>query len=63
MLLYRTEGLGEQCGRVTLLHCSPPPPARRGQGRNRWGRMKGGRVRGIEAEAEGAESEGKNQRE
>ena len=23
MLLYRTEGLGEHCGKVTLLHCSP----------------------------------------
>jgi len=25
MLLYCTGGVGEQCGKVTLPHCSPPP--------------------------------------
>ncbi len=25
IILYRTGGVGEQCGKVTLPHCSPPP--------------------------------------
>jgi hypothetical protein len=53
-VLYRTGGAGEHCGKVTLPHCSPTPPVRRG--RSRRGIVKGGRVRGVQAE--GAESEG-----
>jgi hypothetical protein len=66
MLLYRTGGGGEQCGKVKLPHCSrnPLPSSLKGvesEGENERGPSQRGRSRGGgvgRGESVGAESEG-----
>jgi hypothetical protein len=49
-------GVGEQCGKVTLPHCSPPSSAEGAEldgenerGKKQRGRSRGGGVRGVDA--------------